>query len=40
MALEASGAEMKTMLEQIMRRLDEGVVASNKRHEEQLAFNV
>nr|XP_051225897.1 uncharacterized protein LOC127343754 [Lolium perenne] len=39
MALETSGAEMKVMLEQIMRRLDDGVEVSNKRHDEQIAFN-
>jgi hypothetical protein len=39
MALEASGAETKVLLDQILKRLEDGALLSNKRYEEQAAFN-
>lgn len=39
MALEASGEQTKVMLEQILKRLDDGALLHNKRYEEQTAFN-
>jgi hypothetical protein len=39
MALEASGAETKALLDQILKRLDDGAALGSKRHDEQAAFN-
>ena len=37
--MEASSAETKTLLDQILKRLDESMVVGNKRHEDQVTFN-
>ncbi|XP_071680988.1 uncharacterized protein [Lolium perenne] len=39
MALEASGVETKALLDQILKRLDDGAALTSKRYDEQVAFN-
>jgi hypothetical protein len=39
MALETSGEQTHAMLAQIMKRLDDGALLSNQRHDKQAAFN-
>lgn len=39
MELEAGAAETKTMLDRILKQMEEGVALGNKRYNEKLAFN-
>ena len=37
--MESSNGEMRGLLDQILKRLDDGVAVGNKRHEDQVTFN-